>query len=218
MLKLLLRFCFLIIFSIILTGCDTLNLPNKQTKFEMIPSATRAATLNQLKTWRSSGAFSITQHLGEPNQTAQIAHFVWDQFGSKQYEINISSALGLYQLQILKRLGSITLWKNTTIATTATTPEGLMQNAVGWSLPISNLYFWIRGIPAPGKSIATYDQFGHLKTLKQQGWDLTYTQYKTKEGIDLPQTIIMKRQDMSVKIVIQEWNQFMQHYPMSESK
>lgn len=209
-----LKMSFVTSVVLILSSCaDISNVPNAQTKFKTIPHAERASVLNHLTFWRAYGVFSIKQ-----GKKAEIANFSWDQNGSKEYRILISSALNLYQIEILKRFGSITLWKNGTIATTAKTPEKLMQNAIGWSLPVADLYCWIRGIAAPGKSQATYDRFGHLQTLQQNGWALYYTSYRTADDIDLPEVMTVSRPGMTVKIVVREWHQFMRHFSVPEMK
>lgn len=213
-------------FVLLLSGCAGVNGPHPQRKFNIVPASTRAADASAITFFRAEGAFSITQTNPDALPTdkkprPEIANFRWDQYGPKAYDISITSPLDLYQLQILKRLGSITLWKNGTIALTAKTPENIMQKTMGWSLPISNLYYWVRGIPAPQDPKyyhATYDQYGHLSTLTQQGWTVRYTAYKTINQDDLPQTFFLDRPGMSVKIVVRYWNQFMTRFPMGEIK
>ena len=81
-----------------------------------------------------------------------------------------------------------------------------MQQVLGWQLPVTNLYFWVRGLPAPNSSASTtFDPYHHLIELEQQGWQIQYERYTAIQGIDLPSKLRLKRGQLQVKIVISSW-------------
>ncbi len=88
----------------------------------------------------------------------------------------------------------------------AQTPERLMQQVLGWQLPVTNLYFWVRGLPAPNSPASTtFDAYHHLIELKQQGWQIQYERYTAIQGIDLPSKLRLKSGQLQVKLVISSW-------------
>ncbi|PIZ04756.1 MAG: outer membrane lipoprotein LolB [Gammaproteobacteria bacterium CG_4_10_14_0_8_um_filter_38_16] len=189
--------------AFLLSGCATLKAPRSSWAFEKKSPAVRQAALAKIKFWMIDGAFGIKRIGYQP----VIANYRWQQF-NQGYRIHIVSSLGLYSAEIYRAKNKVTLWKNGTHAMTAHTPEGLMHKALGWSLPLSELTYWIRDMPAPQKQgtyKVRYDDFGHLTALQQDGWTLHYGSFITKDDIDLPQAIVMERYNMSVKIVIKTW-------------
>ena len=192
-----------------LAGCD-MRVPPGSQNYKTTPVSVRQAALYKLTYWKISGALSIQQTGKKP----EIANYDWSQL-DKGYRIQVASALNLYQVEIFRTQGSVTLWKNGTQVTTAKTPENLMQNALGWSLPVHALSDWIKGVPIPQKNKlfhAQYDVYGHLTTLDQDGWTLRYGAYKTEDGYDLPQSIVMQRPGFSVNIVVKNWLLMMHPY------
>lgn len=194
----------LLIAVFFLSGCSTLRPPKSSWTFQIKTPMQRQAELAKLKYWRITGAFGVKQL----NQRSIIANYEWQQF-DRGYRIHIISSLGLYSIEIHGSKKNVILWKNGTEPMAAKTPEGLMQKALGWSLPISNLQYWIKDMPAPQKHgiyKVKYDCFGHMIALQQDGWTLHFGSFSTKAGgIDLPQAIVMDRYNMSVKIVMKEW-------------
>ena len=194
-------------FVVILAGCTTLRIPKGvPPHFHKMAALQREKRLAHLTHWGIEGAFSIRQ-----GKRAHIANYVWQQLGKKAYRIRISSALNLYHILILGRLGSVTLWRSETDHMTAKSPEGLMLHTVGWALPISSLYYWIRGLPAPGKSELKFDLYGHLVWLHQHGWTLQYRRYTNVDRYDLPRVFYLRRPGYRVKIVIKHWMLHNQH-------
>lgn len=173
-----------------------------QTHFVIKSPQARVTTLNALTDWKISGAVSITV----PQQQPEIANYTWIQ-QPQHYQIILNSALDLYQIVILKNKNTITLTKNNKLLTQASTPEKLMQNAVGWSLPVEYLQYWIKGIPVPNQPYqATYDRFGHLVRLKQAGFTVHYQRYQTiSNDLDLPQLISVQSPALFAKILIKQF-------------
>ena len=87
---------------------------------------------------------------------------------------------------------------------TAENPELLMQQQLGWSLPISSLYYWVRGLPAPGLiTQVLYDEFHRIDILEQQGWQIHYLAYRRVQGLELPQDITFTRDKYYLHVTIE---------------
>lgn len=195
---------FGLVATVLLSGCARMDDVMGSKHFCVKSPVERQAELATINTWRIDGAFSIKQ----PGQKTEIADYIWNQQSRKDYRIRITSPLNLYFIQIYHEYGSVTLWKNTTHVSTAKTPEGLMQKAIGWSLPVSELSMWLKGMPAQnaGPYHAEYDEYGHLILLEQSGWVLHYCVYKRyHKDLDFPRVLTMKRPGFSVKIVTRDW-------------
>lgn len=203
-----------------LSGCVNMDEPLGSKNFQVETPQARQEALSKLQFWHVVGAFSIRQDKNEA-RSAEIANYDWNQFGHTNYRIHIASTADLYRVSILSHYGSVTLWKNTTLAYTAKTPEGLMQKALGWQLPVRELFYWMKGMPAPkqkwGAFETSYDRYGHLVSLRQEGWSLRYGAYRKIENIDLPQEIYLDRPGISVKIIARYWTLTMHPFAMPQS-
>jgi len=54
----------------------------------------------------------------------------------------------------------------------ASSVEALTRSALGWTLPLSPLQYWVRGIPAPGSApeVLERDKQDRLLSFNQNGW------------------------------------------------
>ena len=87
------------------------------------------------------------------------------------------------------------------------TVEALMDDVVGWSLPISGLDYWIRGLPFPGDDYRhRLDSTGRAKSIRQAGWDIVYLDYFAEVGEPpLPRRLILASEEVTLKLVIERW-------------
>lgn len=89
---------------------------------------------------------------------------------------------------------------------TALDMESLMQQALGWQLPLSGLQHWVFALPAPdGESRIERDANGQVSVLHQQGWDISYLRYAAETPDALPLKLNLKREGMEVVLLIDEW-------------
>ncbi|WP_251978327.1 lipoprotein insertase outer membrane protein LolB [Salinicola avicenniae] len=89
----------------------------------------------------------------------------------------------------------------------AASPEALMMQQLGWSLPISALDYWIKGLPAPGAPHqVTADEFGFPDTLRQAGWDIDYRAWTYAGGLWLPSRLVMTYDDIRATLVVNRWS------------
>lgn len=185
---------------LLLTGCATLKAPPPSANYQKQDWQQRRQALNQITHWNISGAFGIRQP-----QRNIIATYEWQQ-QQQSYHIHIFSSLAIYSANITGRPGYVTLSQSQNQHYSARSPEQLMQQQLGWRLPISNLYYWMRGLPAPGRYQANFDAYGHITALDQEGWHIDYENYLTVGHVDLPQRLVISRPGLSVKIVVSQWN------------
>jgi len=89
------------------------------------------------------------------------------------------------------------------------TPEALLEETIGWSLPISGLEYWIRGVPRPGSEYTRrIYQDGRARSIGQDRWVIDYLDYfsDTVEA-PLPRRIKLARDELTLKLVIERWQQ-----------
>ena len=88
----------------------------------------------------------------------------------------------------------------------AESPEALVETQLGWQLPVSNLLWWIRGLPAPdSRSRVELDGNGRLAHLQQDGWDVQYLDYSDENGFALPSRIKLAGRDLQITLVVKDW-------------
>ena len=88
------------------------------------------------------------------------------------------------------------------------TPEALLVDQLGWSIPVSGLKSWIKGLPQPDVE-SSYEIYGsgRLKSLRQNGWLINYLAYfsEEKQAQRLPKRMYLKHDNLGIKIVIERW-------------
>src|SRR5690606_5148367 len=62
---------------------------------------------------------------------------------------------------------------------TAESAEDLLEQQIGWRLPVENLLWWVRGLPAPDSpSRLQLNPDSRLARLAQAGWTVEYSRYQ----------------------------------------
>lgn len=93
------------------------------------------------------------------------------------------------------------------------TPEALLSQVTGWDIPLTSLRWWVLGIVEPD-STAEYrlDEQDRLASLKQDGWQVSFSKYRHFDGYELPGTIVFQsagnKDDDTLrgKLILKEWN------------
>jgi outer membrane lipoprotein LolB len=82
-----------------------------------------------------------------------------------------------------------------------------VQEKLGFDLPIENLHYWLLGVPDPGSTyeVARNEQ-DRAKTLTQAGWSIAYDRYVPVAGDVLPARLVLIRDAVRVRIVIDHWD------------
>lgn len=193
-----------IFFLLILTGCTTTNTLSTQqngwTSQTQLNLQQKRQQLNAIQSWSAQGNLAI-----RTQQKGFNASFNWRQNSSSDYSIALFGPLGTNRIQLTGNSQQVVLRTPNRMAS-AQDPEHLLQQQVGWNIPISNLFYWLRGLPAPyAKAQKSYDMNNHLVQMQQQGWHIIYLRYLAVNGIDLPTRIFLSNSQLQVRIIITNW-------------
>jgi outer membrane lipoprotein LolB len=158
------------------------------------------AQLSALHNWTITSALSIKQA-----QRSLIGSLIWQQNGNN-FNQTFYAPFNFGSARIEGHPGQVTLWRSAENKMTASSPEQLLQQQLGWQWPVSNLYYWVRGLPVPNVPAQTkYDAAGHLITLNQAGYELIYSDYHTVNNMDLPGKIELRSSQIQARLVIKRW-------------
>ena len=85
--------------------------------------------------------------------------------------------------------------------------EVLVRKAVGMTLPLKGLAWWVVGHPRPGSRYhAEADENGRLAVLKQDDWRIEFSRYAVQTGTYLPGKLVARRgDDLEIRLVVDEW-------------
>jgi len=163
-------------------------------------------TLQGVKLWQVQGKLGIRL----PGDSGSL-YFNWQQ-RPENFAIHLSGPLGQGASWIRggapdSSLQQVSLERGKQPPVYADNLEALMHSTLGWALPVDELYYWVRGIPAPDLPIEqiNHDEAGRLARLQQQGWTLRFERYKTINSWPLPGKIIAERDPLKLTFIIKNW-------------
>lgn len=168
--------------------------------FQTIPWSARQKQLESISQWTIQGTALIKSQ-------STSAHFslYWEQ-KENNYHLEFFSPLGIKGVRIDGQPHSIVLQITGEPPIAAPNPEQLLQKKLGWTVPVSNLKYWIRAIPSPWyTSKQALDPYNHLILLEQKGWKIQYSDYHCAGSVDLPHQLRLTQGSLSLKIKITSW-------------
>jgi outer membrane lipoprotein LolB len=184
------KILFALLFALLLAGCAT------QPPAPSHPS--RAAA--ELDNWAFNGRVSLTQ-----GETGWHAGLTWRQRGG-DYALRVAGPLGQGAFELSGDAAGVMLVDADGRTYTARDPDALLRHVTGWALPVSGMHFWVRGLAAPGiEAQVERDDAGRVSRLDQSGWEINYDRYRTVAELTLPGRLRMRREDIGVRLVIDEW-------------
>lgn len=193
------RLLFILTLLIVtLSGCATLTPPVSPPKQQSDTWEQQQALLSRLQSWQLLAKIGM-----QSPDFSGSASLDWQQSKGRRYLMTLSGPLATGSASISGQPGQVTLRLPKGEVFTADNPEHLLQKQLGWKLPVSSLYYWIRGIPQPGVTSHTFfNAHQQLSLLEQQGWQIHYLNYTQVGAYSLPQKIEMTTAGIKVKLVI----------------
>lgn len=84
--------------------------------------------------------------------------------------------------------------------------ELLMQQVLGWYLPLDRLHHWLLGQAGQGAAAQIErNENGQIAVLHQDGWEVRYLSYAGAEKDSLPKRMQLKHERLQVQLLIDEW-------------
>jgi outer membrane lipoprotein LolB len=175
---------------LLLAGCAT-----------TIPAPGSSHSAAAISVWQLNGRVSLTR--GEEGWHASL---YWQE-QADTFQLRVSGPLGQGGFQLGGDGHGVVLVDADGQTFAAQDADALLAQATGWRLPVKGLRYWIRGLPEPaaGRARATRDDAGQLRRLEQSGWVINYDRYQIVNGISLPVKLQLVHADVSVRIVIDQW-------------
>jgi outer membrane lipoprotein LolB len=196
---LLLRLLFI---GLIVSGCAH-KLPKAPSISEDWPK--HQAQVEALKNWQAVGKLAVKV----PNDGGSMS-LRWQQ-EPKSFQIDFTGPFGQNILAIAGESDRVTLSEPGKDPITAKTAEELIRRNTGWTIPVAQLAYWVRGLPAPTAKVThfTPNAQGLIGELEQLDWKVTYGDYLSVinggETISMPGRITAEFKDIRLTLVIREW-------------
>jgi outer membrane lipoprotein LolB len=85
-----------------------------------------------------------------------------------------------------------------------------LGRVLGFDPPLANLPWWVRGLPGPGSpATETAGPDGRLASLEQDGWRLTYDEYRESAAGPrralLPYRLTLTRDAVRLRLLVNRW-------------
>ena len=89
----------------------------------------------------------------------------------------------------------------------ADSPEMLLEQEIGWTLPLQGLRYWLVGAPAPDSATSKMeiDDQGRLTHLEQSGWTVVYERYGELDDLALPERVRFSSGSVDATVVVRRW-------------
>lgn len=89
---------------------------------------------------------------------------------------------------------------------TAAAVDTLVEQQLGWPIPVTALQWWVRGLSAPGPvEERLIDAAGLLTHLKQFGWQIDFKRYSSESSTLMPTRLDARRGQYRVKLAVSRW-------------
>ena len=120
-------------------------------------------------------------------------------------ELWLISPLGQTVAQLRQTLELATLTTADKKIYQASDIEALTQQTFGWSIPLSGMSYWLRGMAAPTSEplIRKRDQANRITEMEQNGWNIEISEYQDPTG--LPGKLRLRYKDLDIKLLIDKW-------------
>lgn len=191
-------------FIILLAGC-AVSPPRPAVPDAQAAWAARQAALTQIRSWDARGRVALRS--GDEGVQASVQ---WTRDNDTQ-RIELAGPFGGGRVRLTQNKDSAELQDSDNRIYRDSSIQRLLQRRVGWDLPISELNYWILGLPAPGLvTNSELDEWGRLKSFQQSGWEVRVLEYSHQGSFELPNRLFVRRVGASMasieaRVVIETW-------------
>lgn len=184
----------------LLAGCATVSEPVPVADPEAVWQA-RQARLAELDRWTAVGRVGIRAG----DEAANLSLY-WRQRAA-EYVIRLNAPLGQGTVELAGGEAGVVMRTSKEDVWAAESPEALLRQRLGWSMPVSGLRYWILGRPQPGHPVSEreLDAAGRAEGFRQAGWEIRYLRYGEADSLALPTKVFVERDGVSARLVVSRW-------------
>ncbi len=153
-----------------------------------------------------SGRFAATATNGERRDSVS-GRFMVEVRGARQ-TIDLTTPVGTTVARIEIEPGRATATGPQLQTASGTDADVLVEDLIGWRLPVSGLADWIEGRPSPSRPSSAQREGNRVSEIVQDGWTIRYAEYS--EVTQRPRRLLLERAPdgggpaVSVRLIVDE--------------
>lgn len=183
-----------------LAGCASVKLQG--------PSTSNAATAVTAQTSRAyHGRFAVQYVDQNGQQRNAYGNFDWQEAGDT-VTLQLRNPLGQTLAIVTSSPASASLELPNRQPLTADNVSTLMQNALGFALPVEGLRYWLQPSPAPTSKAKTEQDPqdpSRLKEIRQDGWTIDYLAYADAPATGIKRVNLSREEPpLDIKLVLDQ--------------
>ena len=132
----------------------------------------------------------------------------WQQHNTEHFKARLANFLGFSLFELTNEAqGSSILVRGERYQ--AADPSSLLWQLAGWSMPLSDMPLWLKGIPGETASAIEYDDLGRVQAFQLVDstgiiWQLRYQSFFA-DALALPEKINLSSADTTIRFHIRSW-------------
>lgn len=183
---------------ILLSACAT-SLQRPQSE-RFLAYQDRAQQIQALDHWTLTGRLALND-----SEDGGSGRFSWD-WRENFSQLDFRAALGKGTWRISVEPEYAWIESGDGGRADAGTVHELLEQQIGWPVPVDALRWWVLGMAEPGVvySRMDLDELGRILFLEQQGWHIAFSRYKDEPPF-LPGRVIAEHAEYQVKLIVSQW-------------
>ncbi|MFT5807118.1 MAG: outer membrane lipoprotein LolB [Moritella dasanensis] len=192
------RSIYIVILSLFLSACSTTTqLPAPIGSPQQLWQQ-HQIQLQSIQTWQLQGQIAFITPDDRNSATLN-----WQQ-SSQDFKINLTGPFGIHLLTIKRSDNISTLILDDDRQYQGRDTQALINQLSPMPIPVNELRAWIIGDPLTND--VQLDNYGRVtKANHPRGWHISYTKYQLIDNIWLPKNIVIKQDDLRIKITTRNW-------------
>jgi outer membrane lipoprotein LolB len=155
----------------------------------------------ELDQWSVSGRIALSD-----GQRGGSLAFEWQADGDR-HEIHLRTVAGGRQWRLRFEPGSAFLEGSNADELWGHDPDPLVEAAVGWPIPVTELAWWIRGLIPPDKGREVrFAEDGTLSLAITEPWVIDFQRFSPAGSVLMPVRIQAESNSYRVRMVLRNWN------------
>ena len=184
-----------------LSACSTIPPGSQELAARSLLYEDRQDQLVEAVSWSLQGRLAVRN-----DQDGGSGSFRWLE-QPQNTQMDFHGALGRGAWRLVAEPAGVVLERADGSSQRAGTIDERVQGELGWAIPVDALSWWVRGLAAPGEvERRMLNETGSLAELQQLDWTIEYGRYRSFQGLELPVKMTARRQDVSVKLAVKDWD------------